>query len=1060
MFVSQKLSGLCHKVAWSVIMLVLFTGSVLAQNIAIKGKVVDKNGEPVIGVTVMVEGTKIGISTDLNGDYTINAPANGILVFSAIGMETKKEPINNRSVVNITMNDSSIMLEELVVTAMGIKKERKALGYAVQDVKSEELMKSKTSNILNSLTGKIAGVNITQAGGSAGAGAQIIIRGGTSLERDNQPLFVVDGVIYDNSTSAGGNSGFDGMTRTASTSGNRIMDINPEDIENVSVLKGLAASALYGSRAAAGAIMITTKKGKAGDMKINFNSKFTASWANRLPEQQDMYKRGRYNNAGTFTDFTTESWGDKFGSNDVMYNNIADFFQTSTIYDNNISVSGGNERGTFFLSAGRFDQKGIVPETGFDKTTFRFNGEQKRGKLTVGANVAYSVANTQKTLTSSGLWDAGGNGAMQSVYTWARSEDMSKYLKEDGTKYRMFEGLQPLANDLENPYWIINKNNLKDKTNRLTASVYFNAEVTKWFDISYKYGIDTYTRKDRTLLAPNGAVREMYQNGRLSEVDNTYEYLSSNLMMTFKHKIADFDFNLLLGNAIESTRFKNDSRTGFNFIVPNFFSFENIKDDSKKFSSTSSLKRIAGLFGEFRVAYKNYAYLTASIRNDWSSSLVSSTLANKGNYSYSYPAVSGSFIFSEILHKNQIVSFGKVRFSLAKVGKDTNPYATGTTLWAPKVFLGGTGVGNSWTRGNPYLKPEMSESIEAGLEMKFFNGRVGFDYTFYTNDSYDQIVSPRLSQTTGYILLSTNVGNVKNKGMELAITALPVQTKDFTWDIIVNMSGNRGTVEKLLTGQDVLYVTDVQVGNAKAASFNNGIFMGLSGSKWKRDENGEVILDWNTGMPTSDNLATYNVGNREPKLYGGLVNNFRYKNWTASIQLDYRIGGDIFNGTDYAMTVAGMSKRSMDRESITISGVSKNPVTGLNEPKSVTYQSGQFYNVSGGVQRYGNDIIREYYNTYLPLETSNFITNTNWLRLSSINVSYTIPESLLKRVKFIRSATVNFTGTNLLLLTNYKGLDPETTAAGSGVVGSSSVGIDYCGVPATRGFSFGLNLSF
>jgi len=1058
MFVSQKLSGLCHKLAWSVIMLVLFTGSVLAQNIAIKGKVVDKSGEPVIGVTVMVEGTKIGISTDLNGEYTINAPANGILVFSAIGMETKKEPVNNRSVVNITMNDSSIMLEELVVTAMGIKKERKALGYAVQDIKAEEILRGKTSNMLNSLSGKIAGVNVTQAGGSAGAGAQIIIRGGTSLERDNQPVFVVDGVIYDNSTIAGGNTGFDGMQRTASTSGNRVMDINPEDIENVSILKGPAAAALYGSKAAAGVVMITTKKGKSGEMKVNFNSKFTASWVNRLPEQQDLYKRGRYNNAGVFTDFTTDSWGDKFTANDAMNNNIKDFFRASTVIDNNISVAGGNERGTFFLSAGRFDQTGIIPETGYDKTTVRFNGEQKRGKVTVGANVAYSIANTLKTLTSAGLWDAGGNGAMQSVYTWARSEDMTKYLKEDGTKYRMFEGLQPLANDLENPYWIINKNNLKDRTMRLTGAVYFNAEVTKWMDVSYKYGVDTYTRKDRTFIAPNSAVREMYQNGRLSEIDNTYEFLYSNLMINLKKKIEDFDLNLLLGNTIETTKTKNDSRTGYNFVVPNFFSFENIKDDSKRFKSTKSEKRVAGFYGELRVAYKNIAYLTGSLRNDYSSTLVSPL--GTDNSSYYYPALSGSFVFSELLPKNDIISFAKVRASYAKVGKDTDPYMTNTTVWAPKVFLGGPGVGNSWTRGNPYLMPEMSKSIEAGLEMKFFNGRLGFDYTFYTNDSYNQIVTPRLSQSTGYILLSTNVGNVLNKGMELAISAIPYQTKDFSWDVLLNMSGNRGRVENLLTGQDVLYVTDVQVGNAKAASFNNGIFMGLSGSKWKRDENGEIILDWNTGMPTSDNLGTYNIGNREPKLFGGLVNNFRYKNWNASIQMDFRIGGDIFNGTDYAMTVAGMSKRSMDRESITISGVAKNPSTGLNEPKSVTYNSGQFYTMTGGVQRYGNDIIREYYTNYLPLESSSFMTNTNWLRLSVVTVAYTIPETLIKRVKFIKSASVSVTGTNLLLFTNYKGLDPEASAAGSGVVGSSSVGIDYCGVPATRGVSFSLNLSF
>jgi len=1046
-----------------IFLLCLGLTQVQAQRRTLTGLVKEKaSGEPLPGVTVQERGTTNGTVTDSSGEFQLEVETGATLIFSFIGMEPVERRTGESNRIDVILETATEQVDEVVVTAMGIRKEKKALGYAVQDIGSEEIVRNKSANVVNALSGKIAGVSVTQSNGSAGSGAQIIVRGGTSLERDNQPLFVVDGVIYDNSTPIGGNSGFDGATRNSTTFGNRAMDINPEDIENMSILKGPAATALYGSRAAAGVILITTKKGQEGDVMVNVSSKFTASWVNRYPEQQDRYKRGFYNSAGVFSDFTTQSWGDPFGSGDVMYNNIEDFFQNGSTWDNSVNISGGNKNGTFFLSASRFDQEGIIPETGFEKSTFRFNGDQKFGMLTVGANVAYSVSGTDKTLTSSGLWGAGGNGAMTAVYGWARSENMKKYLNEDGTKYRMFEGRQPLADDVENPYWIINRNKLDDQTNRFTGSTFVNLDIADWFKISYRLGYDNYTKNDYTFIAPGGAVSETYQNGRLSESDVTYEYLSSNLMLTFNKKVADFDFNLLLGHSAEDTKTATQRRTGYNFITPGVYSFENIGNEDKFFQSVHSQKRLMGVFSEFRAAYKSIAYLTVTGRNDWTS-----TLPDNEN-SYFYPSVSGSFVFTELLPEQHAVSFGKLRASWAKVGKDTDPYVTTTSIWAPREFLGGIGVGNSWTRGNPYLKPEQTKSVELGLEMRFLGGRLGFDYTYYSNNSSDQIVTPRLSQTTGYILLSTNVGNVINKGMELSINATPVMTKNLTWDLNLNLSGNRGTVENLLTGQEVLYVTDVQVGNAKAASFNNGKFMGISGSQWSRDESGNLILDKNTGMPTSNNSTTNYLGNREPVFSGGLNNEFKWKNWSLSVLFDIRIGGDIFNGTDYLMTQAGMSKRSLDRESLTLAGVvavgkdtDGNPVY---EPASFTYQTGQSYDIttsSGAVQRrYGNDIIREYWSTYYPLETANFITKTNWLRLRSMSLSYNLPKDFFGTRNVFKAMSVTVSGTNLWLLTNYKGMDPETSVAGSGVVGSGSSGIDYAGVPATAGVSLGVNMTF
>ena len=419
-------------------------------------------------------------------------------------------------------------------------------------------------------------MNITQAGGAAGAGSNIVIRGGNSASesRDNQPLFVVDGIIYDNSTVNTGNSGTDGMTKTATTFSNRVMDINPEDIESMSVLKGAAAAALYGSRAANGVIIITTKKGEEGAVRVNVSSKYTYSWANKLPEVQKLYGRGEYNTSGAFIDKTMDSWGDRIDG--MAYDNIDDFFQGSSVWDNSVSVSGGSKNGSFYLSGSNYHQSGIIPTTGYDKTTFRFNGEQKYGILTVGANVSYSQASTDKTLTSAGLYGQGGNGAMTAVYGWPVDDQMSRYLNDDGSKYRILEGLQDLEDDVENPYWILNKNTLTDETSRFTGAVNASLKLTDWWDVSARAGIDKYTTSSNTLQRPGGAVKQIYQNGYMSKGDVNYQYITTNVMSNFHKTFGDFDLNLLVGTTTEATKTTNNTRWGYNFVTEGLYSFNNI----------------------------------------------------------------------------------------------------------------------------------------------------------------------------------------------------------------------------------------------------------------------------------------------------------------------------------------------------------------------------------------------------------------------------------------------------------------------------------------------------
>ena len=1048
----------------ALVFLLLFCAGIAFSQTTVVGNVMDEGGEPVIGASIQVKGTGQGTVTNVNGNFTLLTPAGSTtLIISYVGMIPQEVPISPN--VQVVLKSDTELLDEVVVTAMGIRKERKALGYSVQDIKSDEILKNKTANVINSLSGKVAGVNVTQSSGAAGSGAQIILRGGTSLERDNQPLFVVDGIIYDNSTVIGGNSAFDGAQSVSSSYSNRIMDINPEDIENMSVLKGPAAAALYGSKAAAGAIIITTKKGKEGQVEVNFSTKLSTNWVNRFPEQQDKYKRGYYNPQGVLDTYTTQSWGEPFGASDKMYNNIEDFFRNSSVFDNNISVSGGHKNGTFYLSASRYDQKGIVPETGYDKTTIRFNGDQKYGNLTVGANFAYSLANTDKTLTSSGLWGSGGTGAMTSVYRWSRNDDMTKYLNEDGTKYRMFDGLQDLADDVENPYWTINRNKLSDDTERVTGNLNANMDITEWWNVSYRVGVDSYITSNSTLLSSGGAVQELWQKGMLSESDYRYKYISSNFMTNFNKKFGDFDFNLLLGHFSEDAETTTNRRMGYNFVEEGFYSFDNIIASNKKFQEIRLQKRLFGVYGEFRADYKNFAYLTVTGRNDWSSTLPVE------NRSYFYPSLSGSFVFSELMPNNDILSFGKIRGSWARVGKDAAAYVTNTYLWPSREFLGGiVGAGNNWSRGNPYLKPETTDSYEVGMELRFLKGRLGLDFAYYSNNSFNQILSPRLGQSTGYIFSSINGGDITNKGMELSITAQPIKSKDFNWNTTLNIAGNRGKVNNLMKGVEILYVTDVQVGNAKAASFNGGNFMAISGSKWTRTDEGKVVLDPGNGMPLSDNQTTYEIGNREPKVAGGWNNNIQYKNWNLSFLFDFRIGGDVYNGTDYFMTVNGMSKRTMNRDILTLEGAIQTGTRDemidgetvkvpVYEDKSFTFKPEETYDVKG-TPTSGRKIIQDYWNTYYPRESANFSTKTNWLRLRTVSLSYRLPASLLEKTKFISNVDFTLTGTNLLLFTNYKGMDPETSAAGSGIAGSSSVGIDFNGVPSTSGIAFGINLTF
>ncbi len=645
---------------------------------------------------------------------------------------------------------------------------------------------------------------------------------------------------------------------------------------------------------------------------------------------------------------------------------------------------------------------------------------------------------------------------MQALYNWPQTFNIKNYINLDGTQYRPFAGTLPLEDDMDNPYWIINEDKLTSQTKRFTGGINGNFKIADWWDITARLGYDQYTTNDYTYIAPGSAVSPLYQNGRLSKDPLNYTYITTTVMSNFHKTFGSFDTHLMLGTTSENTSILNQNYWGYDFVTAGTISFNNIATTNKFFTDGTTRKRLVGAYGEAGVSYKSIAYLTVTGRNDWSSTL---PLENR---SYFYPSISGSLVFTELLHSNNILSFGKIRASWAQVGKDANAYATLTYVNPPITIDSYNGVGNQWAAGNPILKPEIQDSWEVGGEFRFLSGRIGLDYTYYHSQTKNQIAQPRLAQSGGFIFSSLNTGSVINEGMEIALTGKPIVRKDFSWNLMLNFSYNKGRLGAFLPGVAYFYPTDAQFGTVKAASIpNGGYFLGMTGQPYLREvdakgveiPNGRYQVDPTTGLYKLNTLNPV-VGNREPDFISGFSNTFQYKKFTLSFLLDIRKGGDVFNGTEYALVSNGLSKRTLlnDRQSVTVSGV--NSVTGADFTQ--TYNANESYTI-GSTDYAGTNMIQRYWANYAA-NSYNFITSVNWLKLRALSLTYDFSD-ILTNQKVIKGLSATATGTNLATWTNYKGMDPEVSAAG-GTGGSGSTGIDYLGVPAVASFTFGINLTF
>ncbi|HNY09406.1 MAG TPA: SusC/RagA family TonB-linked outer membrane protein, partial [Tenuifilaceae bacterium] len=789
-----------------------------AQTVRITGTVTSsEDGMPMPGVSVIVPGTTIGASTNIDGKYEINVPTTAAsLSFSFVGYATQVVAIAGRSVIDVVMKTEAIQMDEVVVAALGITREKKALGYAVQDVKGEELAQIRTQNVISSLSGRVAGVQITSASGQMGGGAKINVRGNTSLTKNNQPLFVVDGVPLDNSDFSYGATGAGGYDL-----GNLASDINSDDIESMTILKGASATALYGSRAANGVVMVTTKKGTASAGKtvgVSVNSSVTFEQAKYYPEYQKLYGGG-YGDFYTinvngqdynYPDFATdESWGPKYDPNTMVLqwnsfdawdtenylvpkpwiypkNDYTYFFETGVNYQNNVAVTAGNENSTLRISYTNMDVTGIYPKSTLKRNTVNMSATSKISKYLDGWINANYVQNEAVGRPETGYGD---RNPVQKMWQWIHTsidyKDLKAYKNPDGTQrtWNRTDWDNPVPAYTDNPYWSRYENYQNDRRDRVYGNFGVNLTFTPWLKLTGRMGTDFYRMfSEERMAIGSQAQSEYYQN-----VNSNIE-VNSEVFLTFDKRFADDKFGLTAlmgGNRLDRKSWRNGGITVGGLIQPKLYNLSNSLTKATVYDYVT-WKRINSLYANFSFDYNRMVYLELTGRNDWSSTLP------ENNRSFFYPSATISFIVTELdaLKNQDILSFAKVRGGVAQVGNDTGPYELLNYVTINSTFMDGELEQNPrmsfpTTLAPKNLKPELTTSWEIGTEMKFLKNRVGLDLSYFYKETEDQIIPIRVSGATGYNQMIINAGKMTNKGIELALSGTPI-SGDFRWDVVLN----------------------------------------------------------------------------------------------------------------------------------------------------------------------------------------------------------------------------------------------------------------------------------
>lgn len=993
------------------------------------------DGMPLPGVNVLVKDTGNGTVTDMEGHYSIEVRQSDVLVFSMVGFVTQEISVNGNISLDVGLQTDLESLKEVVVTSFGITQEKRALGYSVQELQSEDILQTKQQNVVSALQGQVAGVQITNSGGAPGQSARIIIRGVTSLDptADNQPLFVIDGVPIDNSTVESS-----GTPRGLS---NRAADINPNDIASMNVLKGASATALYGVRAANGAVVITTKRGQQGALRINLNSTVGFEEINQYPGIQDVYGQGF---SGEYDpDSFWPNWGpsmDEINAIDpsvVMHDIWRDGMETGFQFDNSLSISGGNETATFYGSISNLDHQGVIPFSDWGRTSARLNGEVKLSeKFKFSGNIGYTIS--------------GGNRVphdrfMERMVYWAPNHDVWDYINEDGTMVSVGTNTNPIYDARFSTY--------VDEVNRTTGSLRFTYSPWDWIDLNYLIGTDYYS-DSRTEITPGpkGIVGEtpLSSTGFISETRINSRDINSNFYITLKK-----DFNerlsavLMLGNDIFERDYEMVNATGENFVIPDFYDLSYTSQISN--SQDKRKKRLVGLYGDLMLSYDNMLFLNITGRNDWSSALP------KHNNSFFYPSVNLSYVFSENIELPDFISFGKLRASWAEVGKDTDAYLIGQTYTAPSTYplRGQVGFTRYSQLGDLELKPELTSSIEFGTDLRFFDNRLGLDFTWYKSNSKDQIIPVPVSDATGFSTFVTNAGEIQNTGVEFILRGTPIMTEDFTWNVSFNAALNENEIVSIREGIDEIVVGSQfgYAGSTVTMKLIEGEAYGnLFGSSYARYgsssdgihlQHGLPLLIGENGFPVLNNQQLV-LGNATPKWTGGLKNDFSYKGFELSFLIDFRAGVEQYSQYDNFFSAFGISEYTMNREeTIVFDGVLAD-----GSPNSQPVYLGQ------GIGPDGRDYGAGYYRNTYRTSSENFVHDAAFIKLRNISVGYTLQPDLIDRLPF-SSARVSVAANNIILYTPWDGFDPESFSAGAG---SNAIGFTGLGYPGVQSLLFTLNL--
>jgi len=1033
-----------RKLSFLLVLLLLTAMQVLAQR-TITGKVTSaEDGIGIPGVTVLEKGTSNGVLTDMDGKYSIPVLKTATaLQFSFVGMQKKEVALTSSNILDVVMQSEATNIEGVVVTALGISRDKKSLGYSVQDVKGEDLSKAREANVVNSLTGKVAGVQITNSSGAVGASSRIVLRGATSLSGDNQPLFVVDGVPISNSNF--GNTGTDGVNR-----GSGVGDINPDDIESVSVLKGPNAAALYGSRASNGVIIITTKKGKMGKKGIGVAYSNTSTFETplRLPDYQNEYGQGSGGQFsfvdganGGINDGVDESWGPKLdvGTNIPQWNSpvvngvrqptpwishpssIDDFFNIGSAITHNIAIDGGDEKANFRISYTNFNQKGMVPNTDFKRNTFALSAggsPSKNLKIEGNANYVHSGSDNQPGYG----YDA--QNVMQQ-FIWGGRQlyipDLKQYKNEDGSKRNWN------YNYHNNPYFTLNENlNTLDR-DRLYGNNKITYKFTEYLSGRIGVGIDNWTNHNTSRIAYNDNDNKF---GYYGEGKQTFRETNEDFLLMFNNKITE-SINLSLnvgGNMMQST-YQTSTVEAPELAVEGVYNVSNSKV-TQKASNYFREKRINSLYASGQVSYKS-VFLDFSARNDWSSTLPTE------NNSYFYPSASLSAVISDMLTaKPTWLSLAKARISWAKVGSDTDPYQLLPVLSFGEGWNASTKLLNQFVPNvlpNAELKPQQTSSFEGGLNLSFFMNRVNLDVTYYNQKTTDQIIPIPISNAAGYSSKVINAGEIDNKGIEVSLGIIPIKTASgFEWGIDFNYAKNTNEVVELYPGIDQYLLGTYW--DLKVMAIPGQPMGSLYGYDFQRDPNGNIInLD---GVPQKGDLKI--LGNYTPDWIGGLNNSFKFKGVEFSFLLDFHKGGDIYTMTNSWGRYAGVLKESLIGREGGIVGV------GVKLGND-------------GVTYVPNDVVvtAEEYNhaAYSNAIGVSSIFDATYLKLREMKLGYTFNK--LGKLP-INSLSVNIVGRNLALLYSVvPHVDPETSFSNSNVQG-----LEFGQLPSARSLGFSIGIKF